>query len=99
MVELPYNFSFDPTPLNVVSVMSLAPQLLRVVFNKAVVMDTTSKGALKLDNYTSPELDLTAVVQVNDRTVRLTTSPQTPGILYNLEIENVEDLAGNVVTL
>jgi hypothetical protein len=70
---------------------------VRVTFSEAVVMTTASNGALNLSNYDIPGLTITAATATTAQQVVLTTSTQTPNLLYTLTVTNVEDLQGNPI--
>lgn len=77
--------------------VALQRNSLRVVFSEAVVMTTGTNGALRLGNYLIEGLVVGAVMQESPSRVIITTSPQTPGVVYTLTVLNVEDLNGNPI--
>lgn len=70
-----------------------------VEFSESVVMTDAANGALNTVNYTIGGLTVSSVIQLSNRSVRLTTSPQTPGTVYTLTVSNIEDLDGNVIAV
>jgi hypothetical protein len=87
----------DTTPPLVHRVEALSGTVLRVIYSEAVVMTSGSDGALNLANYMIAGLSISGVTHETDRSVRLVTSPQTPGNTYTLVISNVADIHGNVI--
>lgn len=75
---------------------------LRVVFTKAVkqVSASNSDDALNPANYTitgPTPVTVTAVTAVQSNIVELSVSGQVVGSEYQLDVQNVEDLANNPV--
>jgi hypothetical protein len=67
--------------------------MLTVEFTEAI----TAASAVDPFNYAlDGGLSISAFVIVSPNTVKLTTSPQTPGATYTLTINNIEDAAGLV---
>lgn len=98
----PLQYSFDEvgayTEPRLISVVPAGRKSLTLTFSEPVVMDATVPGALRVANYTLDHgATVSAVTQVDDRTVTLTTSARTVGLTYILTVSNVEDLDGNVV--
>lgn len=78
---------------NFTILQSIDVRQVRVIFNESV-----DDAALVPANYSlTPTLRIYAVQRINERTVVLTTDPQTPGTLYTLEAVNIGDLSLNTV--
>lgn len=85
------------TPL-IISVSAPRRNQVRVGFSEPMLMTNGSAGALNPANYTITGLTILSVAQDGEQAVILTTSNQTTGVSYTLEVQNVQDLDGNVVT-
>ena len=81
----------------IVTIVAVRPTQVQITFSKPVVMTAASNGALNLANYVIAGLPITAIISLNSTQVQLTTTPQTPGLTYNLTVSNIEDLDGNVI--
>lgn len=67
---------------------------IRVIYSEAVVLSQ----ALDLDNYSFDlGLTATAIRQISETVFEVTTSQQTPSVLYTLTVSGVSDLNGNTL--
>ena len=67
---------------------------VNITFNEQISLDT----AQNTSNYIIETLTISdAVLQAEGKTVALTTSGQTPGENYTIEVNNIQDLAGNTI--
>ncbi|TSA23573.1 hypothetical protein D4R71_08295, partial [bacterium] len=67
---------------------------VNITFNEQISLDT----AQNTSNYIIATLTISdAVLQAEGKTVALTTSGQTPGENYTIEVNNIQDLAGNTI--
>jgi len=82
----------DVTPPAIRSVVgSPSFDMLTVEFTEAITAET----AMDLFNYQlNGGLSISAATVLSSTSVKLTTSPQTPGATYTLTIDNIEDMAG-----
>jgi len=84
----------DLTPPALYRIQVVDSQTLYVIFSEPVVMAEATNPA----NYSiTGGLSVLDVVQLDDRTVKMTTSPQTPGFNYILTASNIHDLNGNLI--
>lgn len=85
----------DTTPPVVSSAASVNNTTVNVVFNEPVDWAT----AQNTGNYSfNPALSVTAAtLQADNKTVQLTTMPQTGGTNYSVTVTGVKDAAGNVI--
>lgn len=85
----------DTTPPTVISSVAINDYSVDVKFSEAV----NNVSAQNIANYSiSPKLDVTnATIQPDGSTVRLTTGNHVSGTLYKITINNVTDIAGNLV--
>ncbi len=92
------SFTGDRLP-EVQSVASLDEFSVLVVYSENVSMSATGSGALNSTNYSiDGTLSVSAVTQLSNYSVRLTTSSQTLDQLYTVTVSNVVDLTGNTVS-
>lgn len=87
----------DTVNPTIVQVASPKQTQVKVTYSEAVVMTSGANGALNPLNYVIPGLTVIGVVSLTSQQVLITTSAQTPNILYALSVSNVEDLVGNVI--
>ena len=67
---------------------------VRVIFSEPVLADEATDAS----NYSiDPPLTVSAVTQETTRNYVLTTSPQTPAVLYTITVVNVRDNSDNPV--
>lgn len=84
----------DTVSPTVFTIRSIDARTIEVTFSEAVQELT----ALNSNNYSiNNGLSVTAVAKVSPSIYRLTTSQQTTGTSYLVTINNIKDLAGNVI--
>ncbi|MCL4439238.1 MAG: Ig-like domain-containing protein [Firmicutes bacterium] len=90
------NVNYDSTPPQVVSASAPTDHNVDVVFNEPL----NPASAQTISNYSiSPGLNITgAVLQADNKTVRLTTATQVFGTNYTVTVNNVSDISGNAMT-
>jgi predicted extracellular nuclease len=91
---LGYHGENDTTPPTLASANATSPTAVEVTFNEQVDQTTAETIA----NYSVTNLTITdAILQSLGKTVELITTAQDPGYAYTVTVNNVEDLAGNVI--
>ena len=89
------NVTVDNTEPTVVSATSIDGTTVDVLFDEDINGGTVAAGDFSIDNGLTVS---NAVLQGDNRTVRLTTSTQTGGLTYAVTVTGtVEDIAGNNV--
>jgi len=84
----------DTTKPEIYSVLASSNTNVDVQFNEAVDKETAEAAS----NYTIEGLAVSkAVLQSDNKTVKLTTAAQTQGTIYKVVVANVKDASGNVV--
>ena len=84
----------DTVKPHVVSVNGIDHQSVEIVFDE-VINSTDANNKL---NYRITGMTVSsATLQVDNRTIVITTDDRMFGIRYNMEIANVRDLAGNII--
>ncbi len=84
----------DINPPTLISAIALSSSSVEITFSEVVTPGTAENS----ENYFISELPITsAVLQGNGITVTLTTSEQNPGQSYTIVVNNIEDLAENVI--
>ena len=84
----------DSTAPTVVSATALSATQVDVLFDEDLDGATIQAGDFSIDNGLTVS---GAVLQGDNRTVRLTTSSQTSGLTYTVTVITVQDIAGNNV--
>ena len=91
---LGYHGENDTTPPTLASANATSSNAVEVTFDEQVDQTTAETIA----NYSVANLTITdAILQSLGKTVQLITTAQDPGYAYTVTVNNVEDLAGNVI--
>ena len=84
----------DITPPILISANATSSTTVNVIFSEQV----SQQSAETESNYNINELTVSdANLQIDEKTVILTTSEQTEGTTYTITVDNVEDLSGNPI--
>ncbi|MEA3476436.1 MAG: Ig-like domain-containing protein, partial [Candidatus Cloacimonadota bacterium] len=84
----------DITPPTLVSANATSSTTVNIIFSEQI----SQQSAETVSNYNINGLTVSeANLQIDEKTVILTTSEQTEGTIYTITINNVEDVAGNPV--
>ncbi len=84
----------DTTPPTLASAYATSSTAVEVTFDEQVDQTTAETIA----NYSVAKLTITdAILQSLGKTVELITTAQDPGYAYTVTVNNIEDLAGNVI--
>ncbi|MDY6914806.1 MAG: lamin tail domain-containing protein [Candidatus Cloacimonadota bacterium] len=84
----------DTTPPTLINAEAESETIVKLNFSEAV--EETSAENIANYSISNLSIDLIELLPSNS-TVRITTSPQTEGEVYTITVNNVEDLAGNVI--
>ncbi|MEA3476435.1 MAG: lamin tail domain-containing protein, partial [Candidatus Cloacimonadota bacterium] len=84
----------DTIPPTLVSANATSSTTVNIIFSEQI----SQQSAETVSNYNINGLTVSnANLQIDEKTVILTTSEQTEGTIYTITINNVEDVAGNPV--
>ena len=95
--NLNYVINNDVTPPEIISASLLDSSKLEILFSESI----ESSSALNLSNYSINNgiNVITGLLSTNQNKVTLNTTSHTPNQLYTITVSNVQDLAGNTLSL